>query len=1009
MTDIIVPEENEGSSREELICPHCFSYLERHPVYVEQYSGRTALKKATRCKDQRGENCPYSERVPPDVMEEILRDQYVSPTLVSRIREKMTLKKLGVMVGGLLFIVFFIGVNPFAPDPTTVQGEIITGQVGQEFDEVNIYDYNTGELLSSGKQFTYQTTQETNTLSIVPEGGNMAATYVRISPGGEVLESSTNAQFINGSLQITLPEKRNIDRLGTISDGNIAMNISNPANINDNITVTFSPPEGDTLDSSNFIRSGIEKEINIIGSVTSQEARITGLANTETIVNNKQWRQSPQEITFEGNQNPEEVSVSLTPESDSITETKRKLIQRNGNVDISVGSNQSEAEIDLFGDISGNSQTESGTWNNNSSLSITVPNGPATLKASLTGKAQTNRVQQNGQVQSGTLPLEVQGQSRVNDLKINFTGGNTITNTAQTERTYTFNGENTERQVFTPNESGTYQISTEIDQQSEPFNGGFYINNERRTGSTTEEVNLSENDRIGIWVESRETTGTNTQKTWSPPGYYPIEVTNTEVSKQQVSTGETFTVTGTMTNNGNSNYRTGILLFKDGRRTREKTQQIAPGQSYNFEFTGVSFQTEGTHTISINEGEQIQVLVGEERNTGSGEISININKVNENTTQDASIRVDTNRDGEVDCQTNPFNGTCTIESITPGEYSLKTEQENIQNTQYTATYTSTTGQQNPSLTIGNNIIINRNGYIEQGETITETTQIEEGTHQVDISTENGDNINYNLEWGQSSRIIQPQINVNGNTEISSSNSTRELTTYPLGNLTQGNNTISISTSSSEPYYARIKWQETGNAIYPRINFNGRTVCQKNEVANNNCIFNPNEKTGEISLTTNRNTDYTIRYNSITIPQTINTIINGNTVEINKPPNTNGEWTRIAQINGLSQGTNNIRLETNPEETEATAQINYTQLAERPVEPSISLETSTGNTYQKEIPPDKISLQTNELTEPITFNISQDQITRGTNYIYFRNQNSQGMIRIRVQGTFSEVDTIEFND
>jgi hypothetical protein len=88
----------------------------------------------------------------------------------------------------------------------------------------------------------------------------------------------------------------------------------------------------------------------------------------------------------------------------------------------------------------------------------------------------------------------------------------------------------------------------------------------------------------------------------------PVTVTGLDVSPRSVTVGEQVTVTATLTNRADDRRRHETTLVVDGEQRDSRTTMVSVGNETTVSFV-VTFETSGTHTVSVDEGGPIVVDV----------------------------------------------------------------------------------------------------------------------------------------------------------------------------------------------------------------------------------------------------------------------------------------------------------------------------------------------------------------------------------------------------------------
>jgi hypothetical protein len=99
-----MPSEVSTRNREEMVCPDCFTEgLEEHPGYIDEFTGKQAVLRATRCPN---EDClyHYGEGVPSSMLEQ----QYASSNPLGPLSSALSVKRVAGLVVGLVVIVVLV-------------------------------------------------------------------------------------------------------------------------------------------------------------------------------------------------------------------------------------------------------------------------------------------------------------------------------------------------------------------------------------------------------------------------------------------------------------------------------------------------------------------------------------------------------------------------------------------------------------------------------------------------------------------------------------------------------------------------------------------------------------------------------------------------------------------------------------------------------------------------------------------------------------------------------------
>lgn len=918
--------------REEMACPKCWTKgLEAHPIRAEEYDGVAALFRGTICPN---ENCENHSGVP----ESTIRKQYEKPSLMEKLTGKVPYYGPGE-----------------APDEQEEPEDEGPGLVMQMLQKLGIFRDRKVQILVVGLiiivAMSYILPVVFGFIGGFLEGGDG-------NPNG----SPANNTSTNGTADLV--NNTTVDSDDTIKLNSSDINTSEGSNgsggsgSSGNLLVNISPIS--TGSNSDNVQVEGSKTINIPSSVTSSSLTLSPKSNLQNSYSNT-YTVTNKEFSFSIDEDvPEQATITLSGLSNSSSETVENSISRtvSGSTTIQqdFGNIQGEATIRVLnGEESSNSV--SGTW---SGTDPTIDlSSSSQVNITLEGISSSSEETKQGKIEGSSISESFETQ--VEDATIEFLGGESQSSsisTTQLSRTYNSAGRDDEL-LYSAESDTTVSLDINYEEIENPdlVTAGYSVNGIDRTVSTgysNEEVTLSEGDTLGLWIETEKEGGYTESKNYNKPSEQP-SVTDTSVSDTQIQPGESITVSATLRNDGSEPYNTPIELFKDGSKVSETTEVIEDNSEQTVTAGSVSFDQEGIHTVSVNEGEQIEITVGSgEIKYGKGEIEASGST---QSNSEGTVKVDTNSNGTYDCETASNGGSCSLGDLEEGFNSISVEESGTTNTEYELKYTQITNSKNIKVDYNNdgNYEI-QNSSLAEGETLTENVELNEGPQTIDIEADG--QVKYNINSESTTKGVK-NLNIQANNNQLTQQSFVSTPSEFKTSLNQGENTINIEGEGS--YDIEIEWSETETkqTQKPSIIVNGQNECTNQQT----CIINNLQKENTIkfegeNIPSETSVEYTIE-DSI---ENTNVQVNDESIEYT-PSDIRTRETK--EIN-LKQGENTININN----SKVNGEIVYSYTNSKVLRPKLIIKTDN-NEMTRNVPEN--ILENGFLTEKYTFKISKESL------------------------------------
>ena len=1029
------PELRETTNRDEMMCPRCETeVLKENPAYADEYSGRAALLKSTRCPN---EECEYNYGVPESDIEVQLPDKNYTDGISDIIPTELTFGsviRVSILFAGIFLVITQFGLLPSdSSNPTT--DNVVSNISG------NITGENLSELSNKSVQLNYMNDTEYRTIESINQDNNfefedvesgeyllyLHSPDLNINPDGQQI--NVNESNID-NITINVADSQSYNFNQTVSDALIDIDYKNPHNIDD-INFTLSPINGDNIEREHKIQSGTTRTILIPIKPQSEQIRVESKETRERQIVNSQYVSNEDTYNIYGNMNAESLNITLTNESSSEVQSETIVVPDSGITDtISVLSNETigPVTVTLRNGTSQDRQQITEKWNgeNNVTFFSGVKN-TTTANLQINPEPQIDTDTISGTISNTLLQPEFRGNMPINDAVIKFNGGDSDAEEigSVNMESNAENGSTGEviQELVTINESGTYRLNWDATISENPnlVNFSYIINGDSTVipqGSDGEGLSLESGDTVEIMAESERETVSNDENS---PHFGSlnenINVVDMRFSDNNPSAGDNIKLFATVENTGSREVTEKFIFYLNGNEEASGSYTI-PGNSQK-EIGGINelgttaISEEGTNVWFINDKGPFFLEVGDSEPVyGVGEISATIQDLS----AEGEVRVDTTNDGETDCTVLASGGECSFEEyeFNPNtENNIRVEEVSVSNTDYTIEYTEQTNPRDVTVDMREN---NINDYAHDDGVLTNAdgtvVELVPGNMSMAISSENGVPLTYSLTWDAESVIDNPVVYVNNEEKISNLDSFQETKSFNLDPLPEGENTFEFL-SSSGGYTVDIEWIEDEGQSYPTTIIDNNQECRSGGSYANNLTctitgsgLSPGEHTIDFNSISN-SFNYQLSYHSRAISSSVNVDVNGETKQFNRQSVNPTEWQDVATTSLLSRGNNNVTVsvpDANNMNPNSTATIQYSIDTGDVENPELIVTNGQGETNNVDIP--SSALDSNLLTEDVDITIPSEWLTTNNNQIEVKTEDGIFEIsgELRVKSENIKLDT-----
>ena len=1029
------PELRETTNRDEMMCPRCETeVLKENPAYADEYSGRAALLKSTRCPN---EECEYNYGVPESDIEVQLPDKNYTDGISDIIPTELTFGsviRVSILFAGIFLVITQFGLLPSdSSNPTT--DNVVSNISG------NITGENLSELSNKSVQLNYMNDTEYRTIESINQDNNfefedvesgeyllyLHSPDLNINPDGQQI--NVNESNID-NITINVADSQSYNFNQTVSDALIDIDYKNPHNIDD-INFTLSPINGDNIEREHKIQSGTTRTILIPIKPQSEQIRVESKETRERQIVNSQYVSNEDTYNIYGNMNAESLNITLTNESSSEVQSETIVVPDSGITDtISVLSNETigPVTVTLRNGTSQDRQQITEKWNgeNNVTFFSGVKN-TTTANLQINPEPQIDTDTISGTISNTLLQPEFRGNMPINDAVIKFNGGDSDAEEigSVNMESNAENGSTGEviQELVTINESGTYRLNWDATISENPnlVNFSYIINGDSTVipqGSDGEGLSLESGDTVEIMAESeRETVSNDENSPHLGSLNENINVVDMRFSDNNPSAGDNIELFATVENTGSREVTEEFIFYLNGNEEASGSYTI-PGNSQK-EIGGINelgttaISEEGTNVWFINDKGPFFLEVGDSEPVyGVGEISATIQDLS----AEGEVRVDTTNDGETDCTVLASGGECSFEEyeFNPNtENNIRVEEVSVSNTDYTIEYTEQTNPRDVTVDMREN---NINDYAHDDGVLTNAdgtvVELVPGNMSMAISSENGVPLTYSLTWDAESVIDNPVVYVNNEEKISNLGSFQETKSFNLDPLPEGENTFEFL-SSSGGYTVDIEWIEDEGQSYPTTIIDNNQECRSGGSYANNLTctitgsgLSPGEHTIDFNSISN-SFNYQLSYHSRAISSSVNVDVNGETKQFNRQSVNPTEWQDVATTSLLSRGNNNVTVsvpDANNMNPNSTATIQYSIDTGDVENPELIVTNGQGETNNVDIP--SSALDSNLLTEDVDITIPSEWLTTNNNQIEVKTEDGIFEIsgELRVKSENIKLDT-----
>lgn len=1019
------PDERNTTDREEMICPKCLTEgLEENPAYKDEYTGRVAILKSSRCSNT---DCRFHYGVPEEKVERQMPDSTVLSSLRGIFSTDFSTRDAATAVVVILSLVliaqsFGIFSSQQATVTTTIDGVVVSDSAELRDISVNIVD-SKGNLQSSttidenGSYTARSVPPGTYRIDISPtDNTQLAGTSV-----SQVVVDNDGELFLDGErraqgepIQTRIPQAQTVSANQTVSNADFNINFANPSNADRGVQLQLTPVNEGTINKRPTISAGQNKTLISPTPIINQRLQVNGIEKTSPFTRNYQYNGTEQQYTIKGNLPAKSGTISLTDSSSTPVQSKSVRVTRSKQVTINVNGEKTLGDVDFIFDDGTATATEqkTGTWRGED-LEIDTPaggfvNGSIVIEPKTVTESETI----TGQISGSQITVPISGTLPATNAYLNFSGG-TAKSTVQASDTVSATAESgtvtQTKQLLKADEDTDFRLNLEpaTDRNASLVNYWYSINSKRTQikSSQADSISLNKGDILRLGVKS-------TRPVFGPyespddGDESPVEIREISFSDTNPSPGESVDVTATIHNPKSSSKSKTLTLYADGDRQFSTSSRVDGKETTEQRMGSVTFSESGTHTVHITDSDAKLLHVGDNpERYGVGEISGTLNRVGEA----GKVQVDTNGNGEFDCTVPSRRGSCRLGQLSTGPTQIDVNQQSVTNTQYNLSYTQRTRAKGVSVDAGKDgsTEIDQTGLLKSE--ISENIQLPPNGTSIGISTENNVAVDYGVVWTTQKGIDNPSVYINGTRVISNAGSFSGPRSFETIPLPRGEHTVRFVAGSGS-YTAEVQWQENGSATYPAALADGKRVCDPSDFAGDLECKLPESaiQSGVHTLAFSGGSEefrYQLAHKARTVPPRAVFKANGQRYVLARSSPTPQEWQKGQSIDQLTVGENNIGLTTpavDGVDTDATATVAYSfnVIPSRNVSVSVISPNGTGHTVS--LPESAVS--NNRLVQQATLDLPSEWFSRGTNRVRISSENA-GVVTAETQVVSGQQDII----
>lgn len=921
------PKDRETTERENMMCTNCYTEgLEEHPAYEDEYSGLASLLKATRCPN---EECRYhKKRVPREDIEMQMPDRNLSIGLPQSISVKDVAIVAFVFVS-IIALSLSLGIPPSnsdgqsSPDTlsTVIEGSVLP--MGDEYPEIVLYNGTTVDSVQSDNG--------TYSLDITDINAGRYLIYTKYSglgnPKAKQIQINGSDENINVNFS-ELPTSNTINLSRSAGRSEIVLNYTNPANIQD-LELDLDSGKGPEDTREQSLSQSRDQKLLMPVFPQAQQYRVESSLTYKEFNTTGTYSGQPKQYRIYGNKKAESLEITL-PENvrtDTVSRTFKLTGQRSdGQISISSNETLGPATVTFKNGSSINTERVSGTWDNSGNINITSGSNFVPGDIQVTPSTQKSQKSISGTIESQQITHRFDGNIPTSNTIIQFTGGDIQASTEGSE-SLTLDAENGSTGEITRDLSqlergGSYRLELDAEYGANRDLANLYysINGEKTSiqGSKNETLDLDPGDDIDIGGSADLDTlvDDSTPPSGSRSLSKDLEVQEIEFSEENPDKGSVITVTVTIKNTGSSEVTDTVEIYQNKDLIADKRVTVAPGDQTELGLFDLGEQvtsnTAGLSVWRVNQRDPKFLPVGiESRQFGSASLEAELLDIGTRGT----VNVDTDGDGEYDCEAKSSTGTCEIGSLEPGRQIIEVQQEGVDETTYSIEYTSRENPAGVSLDVGDDGITELSADGVLREPVSSSVEIPPGKSAINVSVDNSVPFDYLVVWDSTAVINDPVLYVDGEKTVSQVGSFVEERTFEIGTLQQGEHDLNFR-SSSGGYEAKIEWREQPGQSYPATDIDGERVCQPEDFANNlTCSvssngISPGRHTLEFPQSAKDSFSYAINQESVAVANNVQILVNGQPSQTFSRDNLDEveEWTTRSSTNDFLRGENNVSVD-----------------------------------------------------------------------------------------------------
>lgn len=988
----------ETLDRDEMICPLCKTEgLEENPAFADEYTGRPSLLKATKCPN---EQCNYSSGVPKDVVEK----QMPKGSLLQNLKPDMSFSNIGMIllvVFGMIFMANMFGIiSLFGDDSTPVQQtQTIEEDINGIVNVNNITDKSIFEV-----QLRNSSTEIVNTIS-VNENGEYNYTNQTFQDEIYTLDLNNDENIVNPpgielniSNEDIVTELQNIEHNftktkphtinQTVSNENISVNYQNPNNINP-IMFDVNPIDSENTEQVERIPLESEREITVPSEPQNETVFVDVPVTEQKQSNLYEYTGEQKNYEVIGNRPAEDITIAIQNETATEISSETFTVQQSGKTgEFQISSEETVGDVNIT--ISNGTAQERNVYTDTieSGDNITIQTGiesetRGTLQIQPITKEESEQI--TGQIAGNTIIQEFSGNQRIQDAQINFKGGDAEQAIINEFNIRDLNAQDgsiqEETESITIEDEGEYRFewNTELLENNRLQEFSYEINGQTNTipieNQNQYELKLQQGDELKIKYESLLDTITGPGDDLKNPHIGETD-DNLQFVDYNIQNGQIQNFV--IENTGFNDITEEFTLYKNGEQETSTITETIPSQTeqvINFGTRNIQ-QPNEVNYIQINEFEPIIYSESEITEYGDGSIDILL----EDLSDQGEVYVDTNNDGQLNCQVLAESGECTFDSLDSGENIIDIQQDGVSNTDYEIEYISKTNPEDVQVDVDNDGEIDYDYIGVLNNVESESISVSSEQQELKIDSSNNIPVDISLTWDSEAVIDSPRILLNNEEIISEDEPFTEKQTYNIGSLQRDIHNLEFLADSGG-YDVKVEWVEEEDQSYPTTFINNNQVCDSVDFSSGlTCTTTQGtdnrQHTIDFGNTPEESFFYTIEYTAEYVPSIVNIESQHNSQSIDRPNPNPEPWNQELSTSILERGQNTVNVNTDFDEVSPQGQIEFLyEIEEEPVE-NTRVKISNEETYNE------IEIEPDILTENKSIEIPEEYLSYGENEIQF---------------------------